>query len=284
MFSSINKIFYLFSVPIFILGCTKDAQIWEIKNLNNNKIGCFGHAGMGIFYRFPINSKESLEHCFDIGSNGCEMDLQLTKDSILVLFHDTKLEDGSNGKGIINDKNWDEIKGCYHKTPLSKKTKIISLPDLLNSIKTPDYKLVFDCKLYLGNGKNYDNFLHSYANALKDIMDKHQINDRVFIESSDTNFLRILKIKDPQLNLFYYPQTFEIGLTIANRMNLFGISIPNERISKEQVEIAHQYGKTIAVWNVSTENKNIDAIEKNVDYIQSDRLKHLLKVFDLYKK
>ncbi len=239
---------------------------------------------MGIFYRFPINSQESIQQCFDIGSTGSEMDLQLTKDSVLVLFHDTKLEDGSTGNGIINDKNWDEIKDSYHKTPLSRKVKVVSLANLLNNINKSDYKLVFDCKLYLGTGKNYDRFLHTYANALKNIIDLHQLNERVFIESSDTNFLRVLKTKDSQLKLFYYPQTFEIGLETANIMELFGITIPNEKINKEQVAIAHKHGKTIAVWNVSSENKNIEAISKNVDFIQSDRLKHLLKIFDLYQK
>lgn len=33
----------------------------------------------------------------------------------------------------------------------------------------------------------------------------------------------------------------------------------------------------IAVFNVHSKNKNIEAIEKNVDFIQSDKVKHLIK-------
>ena len=36
------------------------------------------------------------------------MDVQMTKDCVLVLFHDAKLEDGTLCKGILNDKTWEE--------------------------------------------------------------------------------------------------------------------------------------------------------------------------------
>ena len=55
---------------------------------------------MGIAFKYPINSYESFEPCFRIGAEGSEMDVQMTKDSVLVLFHDAKLEDGTLCKGI----------------------------------------------------------------------------------------------------------------------------------------------------------------------------------------
>lgn len=238
---------------------------------------------MGIYYRFPINSKESIQHCFEIGGRGSEMDIQLTKDSVLVIFHDTRLDKSSSCNGIVNDKTWDEIKDCYHDTPLSREVKIISLQNLLDEVDTKDFTLVLDCKTYIGSSMGYDYYLNTYTNALKKIIDENQLKNRVFIESGDTNFLRILKIKDPQLKLFINPRTFDSGLEFADRVDLFGITIHHEKISKEEVSLSHQHNRRVAVWSVGTENENLEAIKKSVDYIQSDRLKHLLKIFGEYK-
>ena len=92
---AIKKVIYISLLLSILFSCRKDAPLWQTDNLNNNEIGSFGHAGMGLAFRYPINSYELFEPCFRIGAKGSEMDVQMTKDSVLVLFHNTKLEDGT---------------------------------------------------------------------------------------------------------------------------------------------------------------------------------------------
>ncbi len=96
--------------------------------------------------------------------------------------------------------------------------------------------------------------------------------------------MHVLLNKKPNLDVFIYSHNFEDALAIANQMNLKGITMENEEISAEQVKVAHANNKQVTLWNVRFENQNIEAIEKNPDHIQTDKLKHLLKVFDKYKK
>ncbi|PBQ30868.1 hypothetical protein CNR22_03450 [Sphingobacteriaceae bacterium] len=86
------------------------------------------------------------------------------------------------------------------------------------------------------------------------------------------------------MKLFIYPSSFENGLNIANKMDLFGITISNAEIASEQVYLAHHHRRRITVWNVQSEKENLEAISKNADYIQSDKLIPLLKSLGKYKK
>jgi len=112
-----------------VSSCSKDKPVNETNNLNGNIISAFGHAGMGIGFKYPIDTYESFEPCLGIGSDGTEIDIQMTKDSVLVAYHHNKLEEGTLCSGTINDKLWSEIWGCHHTSPYSSKINLISVND-----------------------------------------------------------------------------------------------------------------------------------------------------------
>ena len=263
--------------------CKTDRAMYEINNLNNNYIAAFGHGGMGISYKYPLNSDESLKKCIEVGADGTEMDVQITKDSVLVAFHSNNLNETTSCEGKICDKNWNEIASCKYNWPVTHQMEIITLDNLMNTFSNHD-KIIytFDCKLYRSTPEPTA-YNKQFANAILSLMAKNNLNENnVFIESKDTSFLSILKNKNKALKLFYYPLSFQDGLNIAKTMGLFGISISNDDITKEEVDIAHDNGIRITLWNTKTKNENIDAILKNPDYIQTDKINHLLKVFDRY--
>ncbi|MFY8185666.1 MAG: hypothetical protein ACOVLD_06325 [Bacteroidia bacterium] len=53
---AIKKVIYISLLLSILFSCRKDAPLWQTENLNNNEIGSFGHAGMGLAFRYPINS------------------------------------------------------------------------------------------------------------------------------------------------------------------------------------------------------------------------------------
>jgi len=52
-------------------------------------------------------------------------------------------------------------------------------------------------------------------------------------------------------------------------MDLFGITISTDDISKEQIAIANNYSLNITLWKTHTKDRNLDAINKNPDFIQT---------------
>lgn len=268
-------IFYI-SLSFFIISCKKEE--FTIQNMNGNKINALGHAGMGIGNTYPMNSYESIIKCLNLGMDGTEFDVQMTKDSVLVLFHGQDLSDDTNLKGIINSLNWNEVKDAhYTKTPYLNYS-IISLEHLFSNIENiQQFKFTFDCKLYTSTN-NINPFYKTYINRVINIIQKYNIENNVYIESQSEQFLDLFKNKMPNSKLFIYPTTFKSGLNIALTKGFNGITISTRNITKEQIKIAHDNNLLVAIWNTHSKSDNIEAVNKNPDFIQTDKVKFLKKL------
>lgn len=83
----------------------------------------------------PENSLESIQACIDHGIDIIEIDLQLTKDDILIVMHDDRLDRMTNGKGVIRDKTWEEIQSLQLRSSSFGKItpyKVPSFEEVLN--------------------------------------------------------------------------------------------------------------------------------------------------------
>jgi hypothetical protein len=112
------------------------------------------------------------------------------------------------------------------------------LQDIFNRMGTPGKRIfTFDCKLYT-NSPDHQTYHSQFANAVIKLARDYGLVNSVFIESTDTSFLRMIKQREPALRLFIY-STFDSGLVIAEKMGLYGITIANDQVTKEQVKLAH---------------------------------------------
>lgn len=89
---------------------------------------------MGKKYKYPGNSFESIEAVLKIGANCSEIDVQITKDSVLVIFHDIELSKKTNCQGMIRDYNWAEIDSCTYHSPISQHIYMITVDSLFSRI------------------------------------------------------------------------------------------------------------------------------------------------------
>ena len=78
---------------------------FRISNLENGKIHILGHGGNGFHSNQKINSTEAFQAAIHANADGCEMDVQFSKDSIPILFHDSKFETNANCKRAIYELN-----------------------------------------------------------------------------------------------------------------------------------------------------------------------------------
>jgi glycerophosphoryl diester phosphodiesterase len=270
-----KKLILLFII-LFSFTCKKET--FNIVNLNGNKIITQGHGGMGPSSTYPTDSYESLMECLSLGADGTEFDVQLTRDSVLVLYHDHDLSNNTTIKGCINSLSWSEVRTARYNQTLYLNYSIISLDEFFSHVANPDrYTFTFDCKLYTEN-VNTGAFYRSYIDAVIRLVHQYGLKNNVYIESQDPNFLALFKKKDPAFRLFIYPSSFEEGLEAAISAGLYGITISTRDITKEQIKMAHDLNLWITLWSIHTEDDNKEAIRKNPDCIQTDKLKHLVKL------
>ena len=272
-----KNITIIFFLLFFIFSCGKnDVDLSQVNNLNGNKISPYGHAGMGIASQFPINSFESISNALSLGAEGVEIDIQMTKDSVIVLYHDRTLEEQTNLEGLIFENDWAYIQQATYKNPIFAEYKIVSLDQLFEHLKdVKDYTFLLDFKLYQSD--HSDEYISKFINALVEIIDKHQMEDNVLPSVYRTEYLVKLKSLRPNIKLVV-STTFEQGLILAEELDAYGMVFQNERITKEQIQQAHQEGFQIYLFGLHSKNDNLDAIEKHPDIIFTDKVKHLIKV------
>ncbi len=264
-------------VALLLSSCNKNE--FDIVNLNNNRITTLGHSGMGVGRVYPTDTYESVLNCLATGADGTEINVQLTKDNVLVAFHDEDLTAATNLEGLINSHTWAELENAHYDTYPYMQFSILNYDNFFSKLINPeDYFFTFDCKLF--NSGDRQLFLQNYSAALIALIEKYNLKNRIAIESQDVSFLLLIQQQQSDYKLFYYPPTFNEGLATVLQQNLSGITINNEKITRQEVEAAHNQGIYITLWNTHTKQDNIDAVRKNPDFIQSDKIEHLVDLLD----
>lgn len=85
----------------------------------------------------PENSIAAIEHAISIGADIVEVDLQMTKDSVLILMHDNTLDRTTTGTGLVTDTPLDSIRKLYLKSGCDIKTRhrIPTLEEAMMAVK-----------------------------------------------------------------------------------------------------------------------------------------------------
>lgn len=256
--------------------CEKDPSIHRINNLNNNSISIFGHGGSGTKYRYPINSLRSLNDVLDKAVTGTEMDVQLSQDGQLVLYHPQKLEDATNCKGTVRTKTWAQLNDCgYTPAFYTGKEKLIRAVDFFEQRSNiAAHLFVFDTKIPVEADTAY---VSEFATALTALIDKYKLQDNCFIESYSVDFLKALYKKNKQLKLFIHANTLADALRVAEQVPLYGITMDRLNISKAEIATAHSNNLRVALFNLETERENLEAIKMQPDYMQTDLADFLIE-------
>ena len=86
------------------------------------------------------NNLENIKKLIDSNIDMVEIDIQITKDNVGVLFHDNQLDEKTNGTGTIQSKNWNQVKGIRYNS--DKNQGIDKLSDVINYLKQSGKKTI----------------------------------------------------------------------------------------------------------------------------------------------
>lgn len=252
---------------------------FDIQNLNGGQIISMGHGGMGIHSTYPLDSPASVLCCLHSGTDGSEMDVQLTRDSVLVAYHSADLAEGTDMSGPVWEHTWSEVSQARFQSVPYTDHHIMSIEDLFDHIDLGAHAISFDIKLHAGSTPDAQYFA-TYINAICRFLDAHPAGEHLFFESQSPEFLALLKARRPDLRSFIYPPTFEDGLRIAREQGLFGISIDMHKTDATRIAEAHREGLWIILWNAESTSDNKEAIRMNPEVIQTDRPENLVGLLD----
>jgi glycerophosphoryl diester phosphodiesterase len=247
-------------------------------------------AHRGNWREAPENSIWAIKKSIEAGANMAEIDLSLTKDSVLILMHDRTIDRTTTGKGEPSDFTLDEIKKLYLRDGAGHPTKM-RIPTLEEVLEVSKGKIF----LNLDKGFNYidlvypmlkkwdmmnevlfkgvttyDEFFSKYNNIKDEIVFMPIIRlEKTEMEKSWQIINDFLKYYDP------YGFEFTVGETEEYLIDFSVLRKKGKRVWVNSLWYEHNAGHND---DVALENPNVYDwyIENHVNIIQTDRIKELV--------
>ena len=228
-----------------------------------------GHRGGGRTTDFIPASENSLElirMSASFGSTGVELDVQITKDGIPILYHDSRINDRLTQKGGVRG-NLEEYSYTDLKdTRLKKGEKIPTLREALETVlsQTPLQFVWIDCK----NKKALaairalqQEFTQKAAEAGRAIEFVIGLPDEEIVEQ-----FRLLPDHQD------IPSLCELDTTVARTINSrIWAGLWAEGLQEDEVSVVHRQGRKAFVWTVDKADKVKEfMLEGNYDGIVSN--------------
>lgn len=125
-----KRIVFILLSLVTVLSCSQKpvdnrtrAEILRERILQGDTSQVIVVAHRGDWRYAPENSIAAIEHSIAVGVDVVELDLQLTKDSVLIVMHDGTLNRTTTGKGNVRDWPLDSIKTLKLKNGCAIRTK-----------------------------------------------------------------------------------------------------------------------------------------------------------------
>lgn len=277
-----KRILLIFILLISFFSCKE--EIFDIVNLNNNKVSVVGHGGVGfvsLTNNISENSMKSLELAIEgYNADGIEMDIQLTKDSQLVMYHDDFLRTKTSCYGRINDRLWEEIKDCSYKkkyfgsTYVDESLSLLERPFAKFSQRRiiPQFHLDLRYDNFDTNAITREKYYGIFSRQLVKLIDKYQLEDAIYCGTGDFELLKKIHALNPRIKLLYEGPSMQDILEKQLELEYYGIIVSNENISAEEVDIYHANNLRVAIFSLRGLFENKDGLSKSPDFLITDNI------------
>lgn len=202
----------------------------------------------------PENTRASILEGLKQNCDGFEVDVQLTKDGELVIFHDWSLERTTNGSGFLKDKKLSELKALDIGSWFSKKfkdEKIMTLKELLE-IVPPEKLLNIEIKVRHGEVN------HIEKKVIEVLEASSRLDSNIIISSFDHRIIKKINDIKPeaQVGIVVAAGLLDLKNYISN-FNLYSVHCGGEFINKINIdELKEKNIKTYA-WTVNKLEESI---------------------------
>ena len=213
----------------------------------------YAHRGNSGFY--PENTMYAFKKSIDLDICGIELDVQKTKDGILVVHHDETLGRVFDGKGSIKKMTFDQLREADlndQKLKGQSDCKIPTLEEVLKLIKPTNLTLNIEIK---NNKVKYKGIEEDVINLVKE----YNMEDRVLISSFNSKSLKRISKLDENIKTAYLigPLTFKFRslkkvLKICKECKCTYIHPSYDVVNKELVKEAHKKGLLVQVYTVNS--------------------------------
>ena len=220
-------------------------------------------AHQGGMEEWPSCTMYAFRRAREIGSDVLDLDLQMTRDGVLVLMHDTTVNRTTDGTGAVAEMTWEELKkldAAYNFTVDAKsfhlRGKGIGVPRLIDVLEEfPDWKLQIEVK----------KAPLSLAKKLSEVLKEYQAEEKILLSCFDENMMAELRRQCPGVATSATPSEIRF-FTLAAFCHLEGVISPKysslqvplrasgwSLVTPRTVAAARSRGLKVIPWTIDSE-------------------------------
>lgn len=222
----------------------------------------FAHRGFS--GKYPENTLLAFQKAIEVQADGIELDVQLTKDGEIVIIHDESIDRTTNGKGLVVDYTYDQLKefdASYIYTGKFGFNKIPTLREYFNLIKGTN--IITNIELKTGIFE-YVGIEEKVFNLIKEF----KLEDRVIISSFNHYSVLRMKALAPNIKCGFLTETWILNPGKYTKDNCIECYHPHFAIlTPDIVKSLKTFGIEINTWTVNKEDEIRDLISKKVDIL-----------------
>lgn len=265
-----------FIIPLLLLGLLiyiGSVSVIE-RNISPSNFMIIGHRGAPKYA--PEHTIPSYERALELGADFIEIDLQKTKDGVLVAMHDLQVDRTTNGKGKVNSFTLLELKKLDAGSWFNKKHPIHSNSTYEN-LRIPTLEEIIE---HFGNEVNYYIEIKNTTEnegmeeELISILRKYElINEREFnliIQSFSSKSLQKIHRLEPDLPLIQLLSINSPAVLTNNELNdirtyAYGIGLHYDMVTADLIERVHEAKLVVHPYTVNNRRDIKNLLESGAD-------------------
>ncbi len=236
----------------------------------------FAHQGAS--HEAPGNTLAAFLLAAELGADGIELDVQLTRDDKIVVIHDLTLEATTNGRGRVSDQTLAELKRLDAGSWFGPVFATQQIPTLQEVVEAVGHKLLLNIELK--TARLGDDGL---ANAVVRLLEENHLLDRVVVSSFNPLAVWRVRRLNPWISvgLLYAPDS----PLLLRRPWMRHLVRPDalhpyySSVDAGYVQWARQRGYRVHTWTVDDRQEMERLLQAGTDIIITNRpdlLRHLV--------
>ena len=209
----------------------------------------YAHRGASEYY--PENTISSFSAGVDMGANGIETDVQISKDGVLMIFHDDTMKEKTGFEGTVADYTYSELcRARVKNEKYGREDCLLTFEDFLKHFAWRDITLAIELKV------------RGIAGPVIEMLKKYDACDKSIITSFDYEALREAREYDSEIKIgwLYVHRTQNTLEKLRAIKALQGCPKACE-IKSEHLDELYSNGFECRAWGIS----DVDIMKRAVD-------------------
>jgi glycerophosphoryl diester phosphodiesterase len=235
---------------------SQEYRLPALYNDDDDNFVIIAHRGASAYY--PENTMAAFEGAVEMGAEMIELDVQMSKDGIPVVFHDAKLDNHSNGKGVISNYTLKELKKLDAGSWFNPRFSDQRIPTLKEVLKFASGNIALNIEIKTEAVTNQ--LREGIEEKCFQLVNQYNMEDYVLFSSFDYRAISHFKKLDP---------TIPAALVYNNQSNR---KLPHQLVKEYKADAFNcSYRQLKRKWIADLRNHNIPNFIYTVDKISKMR-------------